>query len=445
MRKVLFIPLYDNHIWIFTPVIKQLQLQNSLEPVVIALERVHTDRLVGILDKYNLPYMKVDLFSHSFRGGEKIDIADLIELIRHPLRHMATLIYIKRKVKQLFDELNPALIVTTTEDYADRFLLEEANRRRIPSLCLFSVIPDRKIKPSEGQQSSVKSRVTKLCNLKTLYAIACWLLLYPWKSALLALGFPLRHMTPGGGRATKVSVWNEEHKGILVEKGGSPGRIVVTGSPLHDMIYHKNTYSGQEIIDRVYELLDIEKTKGIILFTSQPLAKYGVCSFEEQRNLTELIIETCARFNDYMLVIKLHPRESVEDYGYINRSPLQNRFRLVADKDVDLYDLICASRLILTQSSTTGIDALLFDKDVISISILISKMIDYVKAGASLSVNQKGELSDTLHKVLKDNNVREKLREGRKRYINKHFPAFDGKATDRAMDLLYQLLNRKST
>ncbi len=385
------------------------------------------------------------LFRHSLKGGQKIDIADPIQLIRHPLRNIATLLYTKRKVKQLFDELNPALIVTTTEDYVDRFLLGEANQRRIPSLCLFSVIPDKVAESSKKKRSLIKFLLTNFYNIKMLWAIALRLLSYPCWSTLLALGFPLRDMAPAGGRATKVSVWNEEHREILVEKGGNRGRIVVTGSPLHDMIYRENSGSGQEIVDRVYKLLDIEKTEEIILFTSQPSAKYGVCSFEEQKNLTELIIKTCARFDGYTLVIKLHPRESVEDYGYINESLLLHRFRLIADKDADLYDLIYVSRLVLNQDSTVGIDALLFNKDVITISMLTGDTVDYAKAGASLSVDQEEKLFDALYKVFNDENVREELREGRKRYITRYLPGFDGKATDRVVGLLYQLVNGKST
>lgn len=446
MRKILFVPFYDSHIRVFAPVIERLLGQNGLEPLVLFLERIHSSVLADFLDQYHLPYVKVDLFKPSFKRGQKIDIADLIWFIRHPLRHLATLLFTKNEVRQLFDRLRPALIVTTTEAYyTERFLLEEAKRSGIPSLCLFSVVPDRKAEPSAEEKAlAAKSRLQKLVQRKVLSAVVLWLLLYPARRILQGLGLPISDL-PLGERVTKVLVWNEEHREILIGKGGSPGRIIVTGSPLHDMIYHKNTYSGQEIIDMVYKMLDIKKTKGIILFTSQPSAKYGVCSFEEQRDLTELIIETCARFNDYMLVIKLHPRESVEDYGYINGSPLRHRVRLVADKDADLYDLICASRLVLNQDSTVGIDALLFDKNVITISILIRNIVDYVEEGASLNVDKEEKLYDTLHKVLNDNNVREELREGRKRYINKHFPAFDGQATDRAMDLLHQLLNEKSS
>jgi len=446
MSKILFVPFYDNHIRVLAPIMERLISDGNLEPLVLFLERIHSPTLSDFLKQHHLPYLKVNLFPHSLLGERKIGVADLIWLIRHPLRHLATLRFTKNEVRQLFDRLSLALIVTTTEAYyIERFLLKEAKRRGIPSLCLFSVVPDRKAELSaEEKILATKPLFQRLLHRKVLGAIAPWLLLYPAKRTLLGLGLPISDLSLGE-RATKVLVWNEEHREILVEKGGNPGRIVVTGSPLHDIIYHKDPHSGQGITDRVYKLLDIKTTEKIILFISQPFAKHGVCSFEEQRNLTELIIGTCARFDGYILVIKLHPRESIEDYGYINENPLRHRFRLVADTEADLYDLIYASRLVLAQSSTVGIDAILFDKDVISINILISKIVDYAKAGASLNIDQEGELSDALHKVLNDENVREELKEGRRRYIARYLPDFDGKATDRVVGLLYQLMNEKPT
>lgn len=441
MKKILFIPLYDNHIWIFIPVIKQLQLRNSPEPLVIVLERVHTDGLTRTLDKYNLPYKKVDIFPGSFKGGQKLDVRTLtMEAME---KHLRTLIYTRRKIKRLFNELDPACVVTTNESYyADRFFLHEAKQVKIPSLSLFSVLLETK------QAAPMKLGIMRKLYQKAYYLIHCFWshLLRLYRCVLMAFGMPLYHIkAPSRGKATKVCVWNKLIKRQLIEKGGIPEKIMVTGSTAHDAIYHKESYFGQKTIDAIYELLKIDKGKGIILFTSQPFARDGYCSFEEQRNLTELIIETCARFDGYMLVIKLHPTESVKDYGYINGSPLRDRFRLVADKDADLYDLIYGSRLVLTQSSTTGVDAILFDKDVISVNILIESVVDYFKAGASLDVHQGSELSGALYKVLNDENVQEELRKGRRRFIAGYLPDFDGKAADRVIDLLYQLLNEKST
>jgi CDP-glycerol glycerophosphotransferase (TagB/SpsB family) len=256
----------------------------------------------------------------------------------------------------------------------------------------------------------------------------------------MASGLPINDTAPGH-RADKVLVWNKEHRDLLLEKGANSENITVTGSPLHDMIFHKDCSRFGESKDQILRGLAIGNQDGIIMFATQPLAKYGICSVTEQRCLTEMIVETCARLSDCHLVIKLHPRESIEDYAYLAESPLRDRFRLVADNDIDLYSLLEASRVVLNQDSTVGIDAVLCDKDLITISLLTRSLVDYAEFGASFKVSQWNELAGALDKVLHDEAVQKELRERRRDYIARFFPHFDGKATERVVDLIHWMLS----
>ncbi len=443
MKRVFFIPLYDSHIRVFMPLIKQLQAQNTTEPMVVFLERVHTDGLIRLLDGYSLPYIRVDLFPRSFKRGRKIHITDL--RMRSMEKHMVTLFHTRKKIKDLFDSLDPAFIVVVNESYyADRFFLQEARQRGIPSLSLLSValvsVPQ---KQKVSHPTPLKVEITrKLFGMVYSLLHRFWSnLLYLYRQIMIAFGLPLYYIgVPSHGQATKVCVWSELVKQEIVKSGGIPEKIVVTGSPAHDIIYYKYTYFGQKTINSIHKLLNIEKDKKIILFISQPLAKEGICSFEEQKRLTELVIETCTKFEGYFLVIKLHPREIAEDYGYINSHPLHDKFRLITDKEADLYDLIYSSRLVLTQSSTTGRDVVLFEKDLINIKLFTKAQIDYAEHGVALTVCDEGRLFETVEKALGDNNTQEELRRNRGRFIAEFFPEFDGKATDRVTELIFQML-----
>lgn len=438
MKRVFFIPLYDSHIRVFMPLIKQLQAQNTTEPMVVFLERVHTEGLIRLLDGYSLPYIRVDLFPRSFKRGRKIYITDL--RMRSMEKHMVTLFHTRKKIKGLFDSLDPAFIVVVNESYyADRFFLHEAKKRGIPSLSLFSVLPQ----PTLIQASPLKAGNTTLLH-RTVRFVWQWFwfnALSLYRDILTAFGIPLYYIgAPSKGQATKVCVWSELVKQELVRGGGVAEKIVVTGSPGHDMIYHQDSYFGQETKEMVYELLNIEKGNEIILFTSQPFAEDGVCSFEEQRWLTKLVIDTCAKFHGYILIVKLHPRESLKNYGYIKQNPLPDRFRLVNDEDTYLWDLIYTSRLVITQSSTTGVDAILFDKDVINLNLIIKTQPDYAREGATINVYYEDELIGGIDRILNDKAIQANLKEARERFIQNNFPEFDGRATDRVMELVSQLM-----
>ena len=192
--------------------------------------------------------------------------------------------------------------------------------------------------------------------------------------------------------------------------------------------------------DAISELLGIPHEKKLVLFGAQPLVEENLCSVEEQRTLTELIIETSAKFDEYFLIIKLHPRESTAEYAYLDDHPLKNRFRLVSDKDVDLYDILDASRVLITPWSTIATDAILFDKDVVTINLIgMRVLLDYTESGAAFGVYRNDDLYSALYAIFNDESVQQELSRGRRRFIDEYLPTFDGKAADRVADLIYQL------
>ena len=435
MKKVLFLPLYDSHIRVFMPLIKHMEKQKQLEPLVVLFDRVHADTSADLLKENNVSYVKASLVPVSFRRGLKLQISELT--MKSMEKNLLTLFYTKRKVKELFDSLNPALIITVNESYyADRFFLQEAKKRDIPSLSLFSVILQTPISTSPVQTG---------ISLKRLASYAAgWLLakvLSLYRSILITLGIPLFYIgSPSRGQATLVCVWNKAVKRKLVESGGLAEKIVVTGSPGHDMLYHKDIYFNQEATNRIYNSLNIERDKEIILFLSQPFASGGYCTVAEQRRLTESVIESAAQSGESILVIKLHPRESINEYAYLEGHPAKDRFRVVSSGDVELYSIMQASRLIITQSSTAGLDAVLLGKDIINVNLIIKAQPDYVKRGTTLAVYTESELAPAIQRILNDEATRVNLRKAREKFIKNNFPTFDGKATERIMELISQML-----
>lgn len=429
MSKILFIPCYEGHIRVFTPVIKRLQDHDELEPLVIFLERIHSTGLTRFLREHNIPFIKVNLFPYTLeRNGKKI-----VRYFLYPLKLAYQHFYTKRIVEKLFDELKPTFVVTNTEAYyGDRFFLREAKKRSISSLCLFSVFP-----MMEEYMLFLKGK-NKVDNIK----ICLRALYFMYRRVLTSFGIPLQDIpVPSKGDATKVCVWSEYQKGVFRERGGIPEKLVITGSPMHDLIFQKRMENFDEIKNKVCKLLNIKENNGIILFATQPLFKENVCTFEEQRRVTELIIKAVSNFDEYTPIIKLHPRESLEEYTYLEKHPLKNRFRVVEEGDADLYDLIQASRIVIIQSSTVGLDAMIFGKDVIAVNMLSPKAsLGYAESGAAIGVYKEEDLVPAIKNALYDENIRKQLAEGRKKFVYEHVYKQDGKASKRVVDLVMQMI-----
>ena len=427
MRKIVFILSRNDFIRGYMALIKRLQEQNELEPLIILPDQLKNSS-IGFIKRYDLPYMETDLFPYPLEDYNRIIYPRIDNL-----KSFLACFYTKKKVCELLNKLNPAFIVTGTEAYyLDRFFLREAKKRGIPSLCLFSVFPNTK----EDLMRSSKNE--KRIHLRLLYFICE----RAYKKILTRLDVPLQDISvPSKGDATKVCVWSEHQKVVFKERGGVSEKLVITGSPMHDLIFQKNTKKFDRIKNKVGELLNINGNKEIILFATQPLFKDRVCTYEEQRMLTELIVRAVSNFDEYVLVIKLHPRESLEEYAYLEKHPLKNRFRVVEDKDVDLYDLIQASRIVITQWSTVGLDAMLFGKDVTTVNMLGPKdPLGYAESGAAIGVYKEDDLVHAIENALYNEEVRKKLAKARKKFIYEHAYKQDGKASKRVVDLVMQMI-----
>jgi glycosyltransferase involved in cell wall biosynthesis len=426
MNKILFVPCYDGHIRVFAPVLERLQEHSELEPLVVFLEQIHSKSLEIYSKEHDIPFINVNLFPYTLERNNK----KIVSYFFHLMKLTYSYFYTKKIVKKLFDELKPAFVVSNTEVYyADRFFLREAKKRGIPSHSLFSVFPATK----EGLMLLSKS--------KNKYKIRL-LLYFIYKKVLTSLGIPLQGIpVPSKGDAIKVCVWSEYQKEVFKERGGIPEKLVITGSPMHDLIFQRSKENSDEIKNKVCKLLNINKNNEIILFASQPLFKDKLCTYEEQKRMTELVIEAVSNFDGYTLIIKLHPRESLEEYTYLDKHPLKNRFRVAEEKDADLYDLIQVSRLMITRSSTVGLDAMLFGKEVITINTAGSRdPWGYAESGAAIGVYNEEGLVPAINDALYNEAIRRKLAEGRRQFVYEYAYKQDGKASKRVVDLIIQMI-----
>ena len=107
--------------------------------------------------------------------------------------------------------------------------------------------------------------------------------------------------------------------------------------------------------------------------------------------------------------------------------------------DIDVYTLISAADLVITDYSNIGAEAILLDKPLLTVNFIKEKFDfeqQYYRFGAALYFEDYGKVEDTIIELLNYGKYSEELKAGRQRMAEMYNYHNDGKAAERIVDLL---------
>jgi len=229
--------------------------------------------------------------------------------------------------------------------------------------------------------------------------------------------------------ADKMAVFGERSKKVLVKRGVEPEKLVGTGQPRFDKLVGKDFAGKKEI----YHQLNINDDKGLVVLTTQLDDSEGEAVF---RNVADAM----KKFPEKHLIVKVHPGGSIDFYQRIaNEMGINN---VVITKNIDLYGLLNACDVMLTSFSTTGLEAMILGKPVITINLTgIPDIVPYAESGAAIGVCKPEELASAINSALYDEKTRKSLEEMRKKFVYESAYKMDGKASERVAGLIEEMIN----
>ena len=216
-----------------------------------------------------------------------------------------------------------------------------------------------------------------------------------------------------------------------LERYGIPAeKLIVTGRPVYDEIIE----TKNRIDTSLFERFGLDKTKKIVLLATNP---YGE---DNARKLVSAVVNSINKFDELQLIIKPHPRESVDFYqGVLDELNFKNGKAI----GFDTFELIKISELVMVVTSTVGLEAMLCNKPVISINLFnLPEAVPYVKSGAAIGVFQEDKVADAIRTVLYNDVAKARLAEARRIFVDNHNYKNDGKATERVVNSMLEILNR---
>jgi predicted glycosyltransferase len=222
----------------------------------------------------------------------------------------------------------------------------------------------------------------------------------------------------------------EYHK-KLKEFSSTSKNIIISGQSRYDTLAHPTDIYNKQ---KIFKKLGLDLNKKMILWMT---STHSLLPHENLESI-DAIYSTMLSFEDAQLVIKLHPTEDQNAPLYRKNNTYHP---IIANKETDTYALLFACDLMITKSSTTALEAIILNKPIVILNLSGEPdKIDYVKEGVAIGVYDKKDLKVVIKEILYNEKF---LIVNRDDYIEKNLYLIDGKASERALNIIINAYNDK--
>jgi CDP-glycerol glycerophosphotransferase (TagB/SpsB family) len=179
----------------------------------------------------------------------------------------------------------------------------------------------------------------------------------------------------------------------------------------------------------------------MILYATQPVLWRKVITRDELvENVRALGRAVAALGPDHLLVLKLHPREQLEDYAPV----LDDNLPIHLITGGEIAELIVPAEVFISSSSSTVLLAMMLDKPILTVNFNQVPHFDYYESiGGTLHTRTPEAAGEALRLALDDEPTRSRLASEREAIVRR-FARFDGRATERLADLVEELARERA-
>lgn len=234
---------------------------------------------------------------------------------------------------------------------------------------------------------------------------------------------------------TKTVVYGPYYKDLLTRISAYPeNNVIVTGQPRYDILcIARKIYSREKFCNRY----NLDPTKKIVLIATQP--------FQLENIRTEFFANTISalkKINGIQVVVKPHHNENPDWHKKKLRE--LNAKAIILPPKSDTYEAIYSCDLFISVTSTTILEALILNKTVVVVNISkLPEVLPWVKEKAALGVYNPDMILTVIKNALFDKTYTEQLIINRSTFVYKHTYKNDGRATERVIEVINSLLNKK--
>ncbi|HEY7507421.1 MAG TPA: CDP-glycerol glycerophosphotransferase family protein, partial [Nitrososphaera sp.] len=190
----------------------------------------------------------------------------------------------------------------------------------------------------------------------------------------------------------RMCVWSERAKQILLKIGNFPPAVpVVTGDPRVDYLHEARSSFDRKKITRGLGVPDIKK---IVMFATDNLQ-----DADEKILVAKSVFRAVKTLPECFLIVKVHPNE--EDHAFYQKLAEEMALpEAVVVRNVNLYELLYISNVIIVTFSTVGAEALRMGKPVISLNLTRPHDVPFVRENMAEVVRSADAVAASLRKCL---------------------------------------------
>ena len=194
-----------------------------------------------------------------------------------------------------------------------------------------------------------------------------------------------------------MCVWSERSKSALVDSAKFyPESIIITGDPRTDNLDNIIKHFERK---KVLRKFNIPADKKIILFATENLP-----NLKERELIAKTVFKAMSKLSEFFLVVKLHPSEFDSSLYQKITDELNIKSCLIL-KDVNIYEIIYSSDLVIISYSTVGLEAMRMSKPVISLNLMgLHDESIIIKNNLAVEVKNENKLIPSIMECTKDQN-----------------------------------------
>ncbi len=231
-------------------------------------------------------------------------------------------------------------------------------------------------------------------------------------------------------RPTKLLVYGSYYRDFLVKNGHYPAdEISIIGNLRYDYFVNAKRMSKSAMIEKY----GLDRSRPIVLYAGNILP-----SQTEYEEMTRAVFRAAKELGVF-LVVKQHPGETSD--ALYHRLANETGLKPFITKNASTLELIAACDLIIGAESTLDYEAMILDKPVIVVNLGNRQdLLPFVREGAALGVYKVEDVLPALRNALSDEKTKAHLAEGMKKLVEAHCYKIDGKAAERAAEIIRGLI-----